>query len=98
MSLAIADLMHDTSACLCCCCGADQEHDAQRLYVCAGMGSDSAEAVLCKYPTPRSLFEAYRAVRGIADQRDVSPVICATKVCVAGLNQAEASNSAAAIA
>ena len=43
------------------------------------MGSDAAEAVLCKHPTPRSLFEAYRAVRKVADERNVNPVICATK-------------------
>ena len=46
---------------------------------CTGMGSDAAEAVLCMYPTPRSLFEAYRAVRKVADERNVNAVICATK-------------------
>ena len=45
----------------------------------AGMGSDAAEAVLCKYPTPRSLFEAYRGVRRVAEERNVNPVLCATK-------------------
>ena len=46
----------------------------------AGVGSDAAEAILARYPTPLSLYRAYEASAELARRSNVVPAVLATKV------------------